>query len=153
VITVLHALKRNVLAAAAALALAPAALAIEVSFTIVAVKDATTVTIQTGGGQRSDVRLAGISGGSKAAILKLAPVGTHGWLVVDGRKPQGKVAFGYLYLCGAKACKEAKTLLNKELLLAGAARLDRPGADADHLPILAQAEAAARKAKRGIWAK
>ncbi|HWG85962.1 MAG TPA: thermonuclease family protein, partial [Deinococcales bacterium] len=75
------------------------------------------------------------------------------WAVIDGRKPTpvGQAAHAYLYLCGMQACKEAKTLLNKELLLAGAARLDPNGADAEHLPVLTAAQASAKVAKRGIW--
>lgn len=134
------------------LALMPVALAIELPVVVQRVLDGRTLELRHPGGATSRVQLAGLAQAQKQTLLRLAPRGAHGFVVVGGMTPQINPVLGFVYLCpNLRPCTTTSYNLSAEMLRLGGARLAYNFSDPQLLLRLQKAQSEARKAGRGLW--
>ncbi|MCX7784418.1 MAG: hypothetical protein N2318_12345 [Meiothermus sp.] len=130
------------------------AFALEVPVAIQSVIDGRTLEVLHPGGAITQVRLAGLGAAKREVLVRLAPRGTHGFLLVGGTSPQTRPVIGFFYLCpNLRPCTTATLNLNAEVLRQGGAKFVSNFEDAELRQMLIKAQLEAQQARRGVWAK
>lgn len=128
--------------------------ALEVPVTIHSVIDGRTLEVLHPGGAITQVRLAGLGAAKREVLVRLAPRGTHGFVLVGGTSPQTRPVIGFVYLCpNLRPCTTATFNLNAEVLRHGGAKFVSNFEDAKLRQMLIKAQLEAQKARRGVWIK
>lgn len=138
----------------ALLMMAQAAFAIEVPVTVQSIIDGRTLEVRHRNGAITKVQLAGLDAAKREVLSRLAPKGKHGFVVVGGTSPQTSLTVAFVYLCPSfQPCTTTAFNLSAEVLRQGGARFEANFDDAELRQNLISAQAEARRAKRGVWAK
>lgn len=145
---------RHKLPFALLISLIQAAFALELPVTIQDVIDGRTLEVRHPGGAITRVQLAGLGAAKREVLVRLAPKGTRGFVLVGGTSPQTRPVIGFIYLCpNLRPCTTTTFNLNVEVLRHGGAQFLSNFEDAELRQMLIKAQLEAQKARHGVWAR
>lgn len=105
-------------------------------------------------GAITQVRLVGLGAAKREVLVRLAPRGTHGFVLVGGTSQQTRPTLAFVYLCPTHLpCSTTTFNLNAEVLRQGGAKFLSNFEDRELRQILIKAQLEAQKARRGVWAR